>query len=126
MHCKARNNALVFISSPFFFPLHGEPHDFQRFTKFYYQNVFKNDEIITIRESNSSLSTAITMINLALEVSPLSSFTGVKHFIYTFTNIFGIASDQIVRLLLRLTGKRFERQFYSMPLGYALVVRIRK
>jgi SAM-dependent methyltransferase len=126
MRRVARNNALVYISAPFVFPLHGIPYDFQRLTRYFYQSIFKEDEIVLIRESNSSLSTAFVVFNLFIESTPFSILRGFKHLVYIFNNIIGIAADLVVEIGLKIIKERFKEQFYSMPLGYALVIRIKK
>lgn len=126
MRRVAKNNALVFISAPFVFPEHGIPHDFQRFTRYFYEDIFKGDEIILIKESNSSLSTAFVSFNLFIESTPFSILRGFKHLVYIFNNIIGIAADLVIEIGLKIIKERFKEQFYSMPLGYALVIRIKK
>lgn len=81
MHRVAKNNALVYISSPFVFPEHGIPCDYQRLTRYYYQEAFKNDEIIVVKESNSSLSTVVSTLNLFIESTPFSLIP-LKYIIY--------------------------------------------
>lgn len=126
MRRVAKNNALVYISAPFVFPLHGIPYDFQRLTRYFYQSIFKEDEIVLIRESNSSLSTAFVVFNLFIESTPFSILRGFKHLVYIFNNIIGIAADLVIEIGLKIIKERFKEQFYSMPLGYALVIRIKK
>lgn len=126
MRRVAKNNALVYISTPFVFPLHGIPYDFQRLTRYFYQAVFRDDEIILIKESNSSLSTVFISLNLFIESTPLGIFKGLKHLLYVFNNILGIAIDLFVKIVFQIIKKGFKEQFYSMPLGYALVIRIKK
>lgn len=126
MRRVARQDALVYVSSPFIFPEHGIPYDFQRLTRYYYQCVFKEDEIVVLKESNSSLSTVFVSFNMVAECTPFAAMSGVKHFIYSVANILGLACDFAVGFLMKITWDKFRHQFYSMPLGYALVVRVKK
>ena len=126
MRRVAKNNALIYISVPFVFPEHGIPYDFQRLTRYFYQKAFQDDEIVLIKESNSSLSTAFVSFNLFIEATPFSILRGFKHLIYILNNAIGMAADMAVRTGLKIIGNRFKEQFYSMPLGYALVIRIKK
>ena len=126
MHRVAKNETLVFISSPFIFPEHGIPYDFQRLTKYFYRNIFKNDKVILLKESNSSLSTAIVLINLFIESTQLRKFIGLKHIIYTIINLLGISVEAFIKIFLKILNKKFKDQFCAMPLGYALIVRIKK
>jgi hypothetical protein len=130
MHHVAKNRALVFISAPFVFPEHGIPYDFQRLSRCFYQNVFRDDEIVLIRASNSSLSTTFVSFNLFIESTPINIpikiIKGIKHVVFIFNNIVGIVADLIIESILKIIGNRFKEQFYAMPLGYALIVRIKK
>jgi len=126
MRRVARPGALVYISSPFVFPEHGIPYDFQRLTRYFYQRAFEKDEIIVLKESNSSLATAFASFNMVGEWTPFTAIAGLKHLVYSIFNILGLAGDLAVGLLLKIAGEKFRPQFYAMPLGYALVVRIRK
>jgi len=121
-----KNGGLVFISSPFIFPEHGIPYDFQRLTKYFYKNIFKNDEIIILKESNSSFSTAITSFNLFIESSPFKIFYGLKQIIYIFSNILAIIIDEITEFIFSKIAKSYKQYFYLMPIGYALIIRIKK
>ena len=125
MRRVAKNGAIVFISSPFFFPEHGVPYDFQRLTRYFYQEKFKEDEIILLKESNSSFSTAVTSFNLFIESSPFKNY-GLKHLIYIFNNILAIIIDEITKFIFSKLGKIYKQDFYLMPIGYALIIRIKK
>jgi SAM-dependent methyltransferase len=126
MRRVAKTGSLVFISSPFVFPEHGIPNDYQRLTRYFFQKTFAEDDIILIRESNSSWSTSIVAVNLFLETTPFNNLVGFKHVIYAATNTIGIVCDGLTILLMKLTGNRLRNAFYAMPLGYALIVKIRK
>ena len=126
MRRVAKSGAPVFISSPFVFPEHGVPHDYQRLTRYYYRDAFARDEFLALRESNSTLSTAIVAFNLFFESSPLTVFHGAKHLVYALNNAVALAADAAIKALVAVFGERYRTGFYSMPLSYALVVRIRK
>lgn len=126
MRRVAKSGALVFVSSPFVFPEHGAPHDYQRLTRYYYRGAFVDDEIVTLRESSSTLSTAIVSFNLFIESSPLTIFHGIKNLVYALTNSTAMIADLFINALIAIFGERYKAGFYSMPLSYALVVRIRK
>lgn len=121
-----KNDAFVFISSPFIFPEHGIPYDFQRLTRYFYQNIFKKDKIVLIKESNSSLSTTVVLFNLFIESTPFRIFIGLKHLIYILNNIIAIIIDNITNFIFSRIGRSYKIYFYLMPLGYALIVQIKK
>ncbi|MBW6503930.1 class I SAM-dependent methyltransferase [bacterium] len=118
--------ALVFLSSPLVFPEHGVPHDFQRLTKYHYEKVFGGDDLLVLQGSNSSLSTAIVAVNLFFECTPLSVLVGFKNILYALTNSVALIMDCLLGVFLKILGNKYRQSFYGMPLGYAVVVRIRK
>ncbi|HEX8947925.1 MAG TPA: class I SAM-dependent methyltransferase, partial [Dissulfurispiraceae bacterium] len=116
MRRVARPGALVFISSPFVFPEHGIPHDYQRLTRYFYEKTFKDDEIIVLKESNSSLATALASFNLVGEWTPFAAAAGLKQVVYGIFNICGLAGDLAAWLLLKIAGDKHRPQLYGMPL----------
>lgn len=126
MRRVAAPGALVFLSSPLVFPEHGIPHDFQRLTKYHYEKVFSGDDLLVLQGSNSSLSTAIVAVNLFFESTPLGALVGFKNVLYTFTNLFALIMDCLLGGFLKIAGKRYRQSFYGMPLGYAVIARVRK
>ena len=126
MRRVAQNGALIYISSPFVFPEHGAPYDFLRLSRYFYRRYFKAGEIVLLRESNSSLSTAIVSPKLFLESSPFRILYGIKQMIYSATNLTAVIVEALTRFLLAGAPVGLRNEFYSMPLGYALIVRIQK
>jgi SAM-dependent methyltransferase len=132
LHRVAKNGALVYISAPFVFPEHGIPYDFQRLSRYFYRNIFQNDEILLIQESNSTLSTAFVSLNLFIESTPFRILRGCSHLFYILNNTVGMSADWLIKYGLQILGNILNRsvfakeQFYAMPLGYAVVVKIRK
>jgi len=124
----AKNNALVFISSPFIFPLHGIPHDYQRLTEFFYKEIFKKDEIIVLKKSNTSLVTPLLLIPLFLEpFLPHSYFFRIaKIILFSLFNSLALVLDKIITILLTFIPLKLRDRFFTLPIGYALVVRIKK
>lgn len=118
--------ALLFLSSPLVFPEHGVPHDFQRLTRYYYEKIFKGDDLLVLQGSNSSLSTAVVAVNLFFESTPLGVLVGFKNVLFTFTNLVALFMDYLLDGLFKIAGKRYRQTFYGMPLGYAVIVRVRK
>ena len=128
MRRVARPGAPVFVSTPFVFPEHGAPLDFLRPTRYFYYQVFRNDEIVEMAESNSSFSTPFITFNLVFDSTPLRRLWGVKHLIFLINNLIALILDSAVRFLVeRITlFRKYRGRFYSFPLGYALIVRINK
>jgi len=93
MRRVARDGALVFISSPFVFPEHGIPLDFQRFTRYFYHACFIQDEIVVISGSNSSFSTPLISANLVFDSTALRRLWGIKHIFCLVNNLLAIILD---------------------------------
>lgn len=126
MRRVARDGALVYISSPFVFYEHGVPHDYQRLSRYYYRSVFRNDRIEVLSESNASPATALAAFNLVLESTPFSLLPGIRQLTYGCVNVAARLVDLSFAGLARLVRSPKMEIFYSMPLGFALIVRIRK
>lgn len=125
MRRVAKNGTLVYISAPFVFPLHGVPHDYQRLSRYFYENIFRNDELILLKDSNSSLSTPFISCNMVLETTPFCRFR-LKYLAYIFNNVMGLVLDGLVKLIALGAGNKVGEQFYHLPVGYAAVIRIKK
>jgi len=121
----SKPGALLFISSPFFFPEHGAPYDFQRLTRYFYLDEFKNDQIVHLAEATSSFGTACVCMNLAIESSIFHIFVGFKHFIYTLLNLTGICADFLIKHLTQHFNPSTRGSFYYMPMGYSVILRIK-
>ena len=52
----------LIMSTPFIFPIHDEPYDFFRFTKYGLKLILKNFRNITIKERNTSTKTILVLI----------------------------------------------------------------
>jgi SAM-dependent methyltransferase len=125
MQRVAKPNAIVYITTPFNFPEHGIPHDYQRLTRYYYEKKFGSN-LISFSESNGGFSTAITSFNYFIESTPFRIFWGLKHIFFTITNIIGMIGDGFIDFVFSRIWKKYRKYFYLMPIGYAMIVRIRK
>jgi SAM-dependent methyltransferase len=121
-----RSGGVLFISTPFVFYEHGVPFDFQRPTRYFYRDVFAEDDIILMSPSNSTYSTALTTINLAVETTPLRLLPILPGMLYVLTNILAIATDSVIKALGPMLMRSWQDVFFTMPLGYSLVVRLNK
>ena len=63
---------------------------------------------------------------LFLESSPFRILYGIKQMIYSATNLTAVIVEALTRFLLAGAPVGLRNEFYSMPLGYALIVRIQK
>lgn len=122
----ACDGALLYISSPFMFPVHGLPDDYQRLTGRYYRRTFSGDELLWLRESNSSAAMVFMSVNLFIESTPFSVYRRLKAPVYALFNAGALLGEFFTGLALRLLGEKFRHAFYSMPAGYSVVVRLKK
>jgi SAM-dependent methyltransferase len=126
MNRVVKNNGLIFISTPYAYPEHGIPYDFQRPTRYLYFEAFGRDNIVHFRESNSTLATGLTCFNFFMETSPLRLLWGVKHLVYSLGNGLGLMCDFILEHLASRLMRSYRTYFFTMPIGFALVIRVRK
>lgn len=121
-----KSGGVVFISSPFFFPEHGAPFDFFRPTKHLYIRMFSQDEILVLSEANSSFSTPLVALCLAVESSPFRLLRGLTHLLYACANLVACAIDRAIAFFGPKVMRTYRTYFYGMPVGIALTVRVRK
>jgi|SRR3989344_2833973 len=122
-----KNNGLVFISLPFVFPLHGVPDDFQRFTKYKLKKLFKKDELMYLKESNNILASLFLFPNYCLRIL-FGSFKLIFPF-YLINNLLGLVVEKVsdfYRNKKGFIGEYWEYALTSMPMGYSLIIKIKK
>ena len=123
----SKKNSLVYISLPFIFPLHGVPYDFNRFTKYKLQELFKKDKIIHLQESNNIFSSVFFYFNMFLRII----FGSIKllYPIYIVNNLLSLAVEsisQIYRNKKGFVGEYWDYALTAFPMGYSLIVKVKK
>lgn len=135
MRRVAKDGALAYISTPFMFSEHGAPYDFQRITRYKYFELFKNDEILMLKETNTSLATLFFLSNVCWENTILKRIPLVTPLFYALNNVFGLGCEIVIEILSALGERVFHKkrewfrqlmqnQFYTMPGGYNLIVKM--
>jgi SAM-dependent methyltransferase len=122
--CKP--GGLMYISTPFCFPEHGVPYDFQRLTQYFYKDVFKADEIVRQREGSSTLGSAFTCFNFFVECTPLRMIWGFRQLFYLTMNLATVVSDAVIDFAAPKLMRSLRLYTHMLPLGYSLIVRVKK
>ncbi|MEK7622379.1 MAG: class I SAM-dependent methyltransferase [Patescibacteria group bacterium] len=117
--CK--NQALVFISLPFIFPEHGQPDDFQRLTQYKLKSLFKKDEVLLLQPSNNIAASVFIFINMFFRIMGGSS--RILAPIYIVNNLLAITAEKISNFFAR---GYVATALMSCPIGYSMIVRIKK
>lgn len=99
--------------------------DFWRFTPFGLISLFQNFRIVVLKETSGYAGTLLQLANYFL-----SSF-GIPYLfvpVYVVTNIVGLLTDDLIRLLCKNSRLPLARKFYwliyaSLPLNYILIAR---
>ena len=60
---NAKKGSLLIFTTPFMYPLHGEPHDFQRITPYKIHNLMKNYGELQIEQLGGFATSVATLIN---------------------------------------------------------------
>lgn len=123
----AKNKALVYLTLPFIFPLHGAPYDFNRFTQHKLKSFFKKDNIILLQESNNIFGSIFIFINMVLRI--LFGSTKFLYPVYVFNNLLALALENLGRLYRDKTGfiaEYWEYALKSFPVGYSMIVKVNK
>jgi len=76
-----KDDGIVIVKTPFMYPLHDVPHDFQRWTKYGLMNLARSHDlsIIALTSLGGAFRTAATVANLALAERSLESIR-MRHF----------------------------------------------
>jgi SAM-dependent methyltransferase len=119
-----RPGGLIYISTPFCFPEHGVPYDFQRLTQYFYKDVFKNDEIVTLNATTSTLGSAFTTFNFFVECTPLRLVWGVRHLVYFCCNLLGLVCDSLINFFAPKIMRTLKLYTHMLPLGYNMIIRV--
>jgi SAM-dependent methyltransferase len=123
----AKNQALVYLTLPFIFPLHGVPYDFNRFTRHKLKSLFKQDEIVTLKESNNIFASLFIFFNMILRI--LVGATKILYPVYIINNLLSLAVEnlsQIYRHSKGVIAEYWEYALSSFPVGYSMIVKIKK
>lgn len=121
-----RPDGLIYISTPFCFPEHGVPYDFQRLTQYFYKDVFKNDEIVTLEATTSTMGSAFTTFNFFVECTPLRMVWGFRHVVFLACNLLGLACDTFINFAAPRIMRTLKLYTHMLPLGYNMIIRTRK
>lgn len=128
----AKNDGVVFLSLPFVFPEHGAPFDFQRLTKYKLQLLFKDDEIISLLESNNFISTLFILPNIFLKTASTTKLRIIFYPIFVINNFIALLNEYFWKIFLSVKNRKSPYNPYiikilnSCPIGYSLIVRIKK
>jgi len=138
MRRVAKNGTLVYISTPFVLGEHGTPYDFQRITRFWYREFFREDEILLLRGTNSNLAIPFFVSNVILEnIAILKIIPLLPQLWYFINNVMAIFAEVTVRFINIVASIIFMRSrakvaeimsiyFYTMPAGLDVIVKIKK
>ena len=112
IHRLIDKDTKVILSVPFNFPIHDEPNDYFRFTKFGLQHLFQNFSKVDIKERDGWIDT-IFVFFVRLKFS--------KNFILKFISIFFIIVYFILYPLITMIQKFLV--FKNITTGYFLIVK---
>jgi 2-polyprenyl-3-methyl-5-hydroxy-6-metoxy-1,4-benzoquinol methylase len=89
-----KKDGYLFVSTPFQFHEHGDPHDYFRFTEYYYKMMFKDMTLVKSSGSNSLFTTPILAANVILEPIPVLS-----HIFITINNLIGFLTELLGNII---------------------------
>ncbi|MGI8905577.1 MAG: class I SAM-dependent methyltransferase [Candidatus Sumerlaeaceae bacterium] len=119
-------DGLVFVSTPFMFWEHGIPYDFQRPTRYFYRAAFAEHEILKLVPSNTILWSAITLMCLLVEATPVHRILPLRYAIHCVLNSIGALTEAVIRGIAPHVLRNWEDRFLTAPVGYAMLVRVKK
>lgn len=119
-----KKGGYIFISTPFLFYYHGIPHDYFRYTSFFYEKIAEkfNLEIIKLRYGGNVFSSGLFLMNLIilgiLSKLKLSKFF---RFLFLFSNILILCIDWIAVKLSNIVKIRDE--IFYLNVGVSLLIK---
>lgn len=105
-------NGILFLTSPFMFPIHEVKHDYHRYTHNFYRNYFENDIIIKEVISNTALSFPLYVINYYYGQIAKTNY-----------KIVGILQKPLDYIALKILKNRVATYSYYMDIGYLIKMR---
>lgn len=123
----AKKGALVYLTLPFIFPLHGVPYDFNRFTKYKLKQLFKKDKIILLKESNNIFAAWFIFSNIILRI--LFGTLKIIYPFYILNNLLALLTEKMNHFYRDKTGFIAEYWQYALtafPIGYSMIIKIKK
>jgi SAM-dependent methyltransferase len=111
---------ILFISTPFAFPIHARPHDYFRFTENFYidlQNQY-SFTLVDLGKSNTIFSTPIVIFANIIQPLPYVPYFA-KQFLWLLMNITVLVIDYMTKIFSNT--KRNTGFLYGLPVGYAAV-----
>lgn len=120
----ARQGGSIFISTPFSFPIHGRPHDFYRFTEYFYSYHAEKLglSIERLEYSNTAVVTPFLDFQNIFMPTPFIPFM-LKQIVFAVMNIAVFVPEWVVRRIAAAKpDSRVAKFISSSPVGYALVM----
>ncbi len=108
-----KKGGLLVITSPFFFPIHEEQHDYFRYTHNFYRVYFKESKILEEVCSNTFLSFPIYLTNYYLAFMFRTKY-----------KLSGILQRPLDWMVLKFFKNKIVTYSYYMDLGY--IIRVKK
>jgi SAM-dependent methyltransferase len=108
----------LFISTPFMFHQHSDPHDYYRFTECYYKRMFEDMELLKYSGSNSIFSSPLVAANVLFEVLPWP-----LHILIAINNSAIYIAEKLSGSLKKAfkNNQRILRYINGSPSGYCFV-----
>lgn len=122
----AKPDASIFASAPLTFLEHGAPHDYWRFTRYGFEHLFRNFNIVSIHDLNGYVNTLCRMINTFIQYFP---FPRILFFpLFFFFNVVGLSVDATAWGLMKIfpfttAVQKAYKVYRAMPENYAVVLR---
>ena len=115
-----KNDGFLFISSPFAFPIHAKPHDFYRYTEYFFKDYLKKVGINCkyIYKSNSIITTPVLSIMQVITLLPIFP-RSIKSLVLLILNIFIFIIESCLKPLHKFGT--ISTYLNSFPVGYAAI-----
>lgn len=121
MHRILQKNGLLILTTRFLFPIHDAPNDYFRFTKYGLRYLFKDWDILELREEVSSKDTFAVLLQRLGFQSKMRGGKALKFVIYLLAKFIRISPDPIVQEYGDIKKTKVETGTFTS--GYYIICR---
>ncbi len=129
MQRVVKKNWTILVSVPFLYPEHACPRDYWRFTRFWIEELFKNFEIISIKNDTSYFITLWTFVNMLFTKWKFMRIVFSPFFVVI--NILSLTLDFLVKLFYNVLWMKhvsfiknaIENTYNQFTLNYIILLK---
>lgn len=116
-----KKGGYIYISTPFLFHYHEPPHDYYRYTEFFYKKFALENNLLIISIKKGGTFFSSPFFALILLITAIFKKLGIKPLAYTLTSLFNIISLIIDSVTLRIFPARLKQEAQYLHAGISVI-----